>query len=65
MRQFYSRLLKRRTTVAGALRGAQVAALNAGTDLSMWSAFLVNGVDATRPPDVVMQKETHHECKLS
>jgi CHAT domain/MalT-like TPR region len=58
MRQFYSRLLKRHMMAADALRGAQLVALNTGTDLSMWSAFLVNGVEATRPPDVVIQKET-------
>jgi CHAT domain-containing protein len=58
MREFYSGLLKRHLTAAEALGAAQVAALNAGIDLSMWSAFLVNGVEATRSSDVVMQRQT-------
>jgi hypothetical protein len=44
-------------SAAAALRAAQVASLNVGSDLSMWSAFLVNGVDATRASDVVTRRE--------
>jgi CHAT domain-containing protein len=58
MREFYSGLLKRHLTAAEALGAAQVAALNAGIDLSMWSAFLVNGVETPRSSDVVMQRKT-------
>jgi CHAT domain-containing protein len=58
MRQFYSGLLKKRhLTAAEALRAAQVTALNSGVDLSTWSAFLVNGAEAARSPEIVMQRE--------
>jgi CHAT domain-containing protein len=58
MREFYPGLLKRHLTAAEALGAAQIAALNADIDLSMWSAFLVNGVETPRPSDVVMQRKT-------
>ena len=58
MRDFYSGLLKRHLTAAEALGAAQVSALNAGVDLSTWSAFLVNGVETPRSSDVVMQRTT-------
>jgi CHAT domain-containing protein len=57
MQRFYSGLLTRRLPAVEALRAAQISAWKAGSDLSVWGAFLVNGVSVPRSPNTVAESE--------
>jgi CHAT domain-containing protein len=57
MQRFYSGLLTRHLPAVEALRAAQISAWKAGSDLSVWGAFLVNGVSVPRSPNTVAESE--------